>query len=139
MIGKNLLWVAEQHGHSAAVMLKVYAKWMKGATEKDVEAIRVAMGFVTNLALAQRAKESISLNPFGNVLAVGAVTREPCSAANSLLTGKNTGNFARSAGSNQLLFLVNPRPEPISSHCTCFRRKSEQGINRERIRELAGA
>ncbi len=50
-------------------MLKVYAKWMKGATEKDVEAIRVAMGFVTNLALAQRAKESISLNPFGNVLA----------------------------------------------------------------------
>jgi len=69
MIGKNLLWVAEQHGHSAAVMLKVYAKWMKGATEKDVEAIRVAMGFVTNLALAQRAKESISLNPFGNVLA----------------------------------------------------------------------
>ncbi len=42
---------------------------MKGATEKDVDAIRVAMGFVTNLALAHRAKESISLNPLGNVLA----------------------------------------------------------------------
>lgn len=25
MIGKNLLWVAQNHGHSAAVMLKAYA------------------------------------------------------------------------------------------------------------------
>jgi integrase len=52
MIGKNLLWVAEQHGHSPAVMLKTYAKWLKGATENDVDLIRRVMGFGTNSALA---------------------------------------------------------------------------------------
>ncbi len=50
MMGKNLLWVAEQHGHSAAVMLKVYAKWTKGATEKDVQAIRAAFENATSIA-----------------------------------------------------------------------------------------
>ena len=69
MMGKNLLWVAEQHGHSAAVMLKTYARWMKGATEKDIEKIRSAFGFVTDLALAHRAREAISLTQYGNVLA----------------------------------------------------------------------
>jgi len=43
MTGKNLLWVAEQHGHSPAVMLKTYARWTSGATEEDIEAIRCAM------------------------------------------------------------------------------------------------
>jgi integrase len=41
MTGKNLLWVAEQNGHS--VMLRMYAKWLKGSTEADIEAIRQAM------------------------------------------------------------------------------------------------
>ena len=48
MIGKNLLWVAQNHGHSATVMLKVYAKWLKGSTDKDVAKISVAMGFATS-------------------------------------------------------------------------------------------
>ncbi len=61
MIGKPLLWVAEQHGHSAAVMLKSYAKWMSGATEADIEKIRRAFGFATNLPLEQPAKEVNSL------------------------------------------------------------------------------
>jgi len=56
MIGKNLLWVAQQHGHSAAVMLKTYARWLAGSTEKDVEAIRLAMGFATSLPLGKRIK-----------------------------------------------------------------------------------
>lgn len=53
MIGKNLLWVAEQHGHSPAVMLKTYAKWLKGATEEDIQAIRNAMELVTNKPLTK--------------------------------------------------------------------------------------
>src|SRR6266853_911930 len=54
-------------------------------------------------------------------LAVDAVTREPCSCQTfSLLTGKITGNFASSAGSNCASFLGNPRPEPISSRHTQF-------------------
>jgi integrase len=56
MIGKNLLWVAQQHGHSPAVMLKTYAKWLAGSTEKDIEAIRAAMGFATRLPLGKRGK-----------------------------------------------------------------------------------
>jgi len=31
MIGKNPLWVAKQHGHSVATMLRVYIAWMDSA------------------------------------------------------------------------------------------------------------
>lgn len=40
---EKLLWIAEQHGHSVAVMLKDYAAWTKGAKGGDVAAIREAM------------------------------------------------------------------------------------------------
>jgi integrase len=43
VIGKNLLFVAHNHGHSAVVMLKVYAKWLAGSTDKDVAKISAAM------------------------------------------------------------------------------------------------
>jgi integrase len=39
MCGKNALWVAKQHGHSIATMLRAYAAWAEGAAEVDVEAI----------------------------------------------------------------------------------------------------
>ncbi len=52
MIGNNLPWVAQNHGHTAAVMLKAYAKWLTRSTEKDVAKISAAMGFATNLSLA---------------------------------------------------------------------------------------
>jgi hypothetical protein len=47
MIGKNLLCVAQNHGHSPAVMLKVYAKWLTGSTNKDVAKIEAAMGLAS--------------------------------------------------------------------------------------------
>jgi hypothetical protein len=40
MIGKNPRWVAKNHGHSVQTMLEVYAAWIEGAKESDVEAIR---------------------------------------------------------------------------------------------------
>jgi len=43
MIGKNPLWVAKQHGHSIATMLRAYAAWTEGASEIDIAAIRGAM------------------------------------------------------------------------------------------------
>jgi hypothetical protein len=43
MLGKNLLWVAEQRGHSVEVMLRMYAAWLEGATEADINAIKQAM------------------------------------------------------------------------------------------------
>ena len=43
MLGKNLLWVVKQHGHSVEVMLRMYAAWIEGATEADIQAIRNAM------------------------------------------------------------------------------------------------
>jgi hypothetical protein len=56
MIGKNALWVAKQHGHSIATMLRAYAAWAEGATEVDVEAIKRSMNeqgsrLATNLAV----------------------------------------------------------------------------------------
>jgi len=34
-----------RHSHNPAVMLKVYAKWLAGSTDKDVTKITAAMGF----------------------------------------------------------------------------------------------
>jgi len=43
MLGKNLLWVAKQHGHSVEVMLRMYAGWLDGTTEAGIHAIKQAM------------------------------------------------------------------------------------------------
>jgi integrase len=43
MVGKNALWVAKQHGHSIATMLRAYAAWPEGTVEVDVEAIKRSM------------------------------------------------------------------------------------------------
>lgn len=43
MIGKNLLWVAKQHGHSPGVMLKVYSDWMEECDDEAIERIRREM------------------------------------------------------------------------------------------------
>ena len=43
MIGKNILKLAEEDGHSVQTMLSTYAAWTKGATEADVETIKAAM------------------------------------------------------------------------------------------------
>jgi integrase len=43
MIGRSALWVAKQHGHSIATMLRVYAAWTEGAIEADLDAIKRAM------------------------------------------------------------------------------------------------
>jgi hypothetical protein len=42
-LGKNVLWVAKQHGHSIITMLRIYAVWTEGAGEADVQAIERAM------------------------------------------------------------------------------------------------
>jgi hypothetical protein len=42
MLGKNLLWVAKQRGHSVEAMLPMYAAWLEGATEADICAIKHA-------------------------------------------------------------------------------------------------
>jgi len=52
MIGKNFLWVADQHGHAPEVMLTTYAKWQRGATEADIERIRHSMNLVPTDAQA---------------------------------------------------------------------------------------
>jgi integrase len=43
MIGKNLLWVSKQHGHSIDTMLRVYATWIEGTSDCDVAAIKRGM------------------------------------------------------------------------------------------------
>ena len=43
MVGRSALWVARQHGHSIATMLRAYAAWTEGATEADSVAIRAAI------------------------------------------------------------------------------------------------
>jgi integrase len=43
MLGRNPLFVAQQHGHSVLTMLTVYAAWTQGSPEADVVSIRRAM------------------------------------------------------------------------------------------------
>jgi len=42
MVGKNLLWVAEQH--IVQIMLAIYGAWFEGLREADVEGIRRPIG-----------------------------------------------------------------------------------------------
>jgi integrase len=43
MLGRNPLFVAQQHGHHILTMLTVYAAWTEGSLEADVSALRRAM------------------------------------------------------------------------------------------------
>src|SRR5438477_986882 len=43
MIGKNARWVAKQHGHSIATMLRAYPAWAEGSVETDIETIKRPM------------------------------------------------------------------------------------------------
>ncbi len=72
MLGKNLLWVAKQHGHSVEVMLRMYAAWLEGATEADIHAIKQAMQMrpvralpVARIAISD-ARAAISAVNFAN-------------------------------------------------------------------------
>jgi hypothetical protein len=77
MLGKNPLWVANQHGHRVATMLSVYAAWVEGARECDVAAIRRAMGFDRASPAIRSPASAVSdrppalplaSTPFGNLL-----------------------------------------------------------------------
>jgi len=68
MIGKNPLWVAKQHGHSIATMLRAYAAWAEGTAEVDVEAIKRSTNATEapptrNLAVAEalQSKRALAL------------------------------------------------------------------------------
>lgn len=50
MIGKNLMWLAKQHGHSPTVMLNVYGSWMDGCDEKTLAKIRREIDSALNAA-----------------------------------------------------------------------------------------
>jgi hypothetical protein len=74
MAGKNPLWVAKQHGHSIATMLRAYAAWAEGTAEVDVEAIKRSMNaseapptrnLAVNLSVAEalRTKSAVTNRP----------------------------------------------------------------------------
>jgi hypothetical protein len=54
MLGKNVLWVAKQHGHSIITMLRISAAWTEGAVEADVQAIARAMKLTPSQAPLSR-------------------------------------------------------------------------------------
>jgi hypothetical protein len=60
MAGKNPLWVAKQHGHSIATMLRAYAAWAEGTAEVDVEAIKRSMNASEAPAGVKSGSKSVS-------------------------------------------------------------------------------
>jgi hypothetical protein len=74
MVGKNPLWVAKQHGHSIATMLRAHAAWAEGTMEVDIEAIKRSMNssaappainLAVNLSVAEalQAKRALKTQP----------------------------------------------------------------------------
>jgi integrase len=64
MIGKNLLWVSKQHGHSVQTMLSTYAAWVEGAKDEDIEAIKRAMNARPVTAPATRENSPLASPEF---------------------------------------------------------------------------
>ncbi len=63
MLGKNLLWVAKQHGHSVQTMLDTYATWIDGSQQEDIEAIRQAMERRPATLLTGPAEPTLEVDP----------------------------------------------------------------------------
>ena len=76
MLGKNLLWVAKQHGHSVEVMLRMYAAWIEGATDSDIHAIKQAMQIRPVRALPD-ARAAISVVNAATIRVQQIVIRPP--------------------------------------------------------------
>jgi hypothetical protein len=95
MLGKNLLWVAKQHGHSVEVMLRMYAEWLDGATEADIQSIKQAMEKrpVARAAIPYKRAEISAVNA-GTNRAKLIVIRPPESPefGSSLAVGKVPGD-----------------------------------------------
>jgi hypothetical protein len=71
MVGKNVLWVAKQHGHSIVTMLHIYVAWAEGAVEADVEAIKRSMD------LTPIRRGSLALNNLAVDLSVAERIHDP--------------------------------------------------------------
>jgi integrase len=76
MIGKNLLWVSKQHGHSVDTMLRVYAAWIEGTSDCDVAAIKRGIGRRPS-HLARFAESRASVRTPSPTVAI-AVTQTGC-------------------------------------------------------------
>jgi hypothetical protein len=58
MLGRNPLFVAQQHGHRILTMLTTYAAWTEGSLEADIAAIRQAMNMSAYAARSVSARNS---------------------------------------------------------------------------------
>ena len=131
MLGKKLLWVAKQHGHSVEVMLRMYAAWLEGATEADIHAIKKAMekrpaaraafldsrtAISTVNAVLNRVTQ-IVIRPLkspesGNSLAVGKDPSDSSLRNASKIKwrrGWDSNEHVRAPRINNLLFFLRPR------------------------------
>ena len=81
MVGKNPLWVSQQHGHSLTTMFRTYAAWARGTTDADVAIIQSAMNI-----------ERSAADP-----ASSQALRPPLAPVAKLGTGLATGGQAPSA------------------------------------------
>jgi hypothetical protein len=62
MLGKNLVRVAKQHGHSVQMMLSTYAAWLEGSQQSDIDAIEATL---EARAFASREHQRVPSSPPG--------------------------------------------------------------------------
>ncbi len=88
MIGRSALWVARQHGHSIATMLRAYAAGTDGATETDIGAIRAAMARSEPVREPTPTRNQ-SPRATRSTVRVFEVERVPASFANGFASGRH--------------------------------------------------
>jgi integrase len=93
MMGKNLMWVARQHGHSVQVMLSMYGAWIEGSTEADIEAIKRSMQ-----AAAMGAEIYGAGPPAAPINPHGGATKVPLDRGWGRLSWRKTKHFNKING-----------------------------------------
>ncbi len=110
MLGKNLLWVAKNHGHSVTTMLQVYAAWTNGAGDADVAAIKQALESAAHGPAGRQSTGSPLSTPefpeFASYLPVSDQVLHPETRA---IRGVHIGNIWRREG------LLALRASPVRS------------------------
>jgi integrase len=123
MVGRNLLWVAKQHGHRIVTMLQAYAAWAEGAVEGDVQAIERSMKLTLRQASLDRP---IARCRHGRRAALEEATSLP--AADNLAADLPVAQVIEAKCAREVTGAALPVQDP--SHCSSSEIESE--------RELAG-
>lgn len=127
MTGKNIVWVAKQHGHSVAMSTEVCGTWFNGAGEDEVARIEAAMNAAGGGLGTSFSAVRVTVCFFLFFLGGAHSLLRTYLRLRFILTVKNTVNFACLEGCD---FTNSTENQAMACNLAC-RRTSSSGPNRE--------